>query len=176
MCSFVAIVRNIDHSSTKITYNLEDHTGQIDAHFWLEDGANPNAGPQISVNTYCRVHGSVRSQDKGKTIMLFKIEPITTINDVTTHLLEVLNTRYTAEKFSKQNSSEYGSEFTGSIANGFVGSAVNNNRQNTSESVTGLKGKDLAVFEAIRQQHGDIGISIDELLRKFSHINPTEMR
>lgn len=183
MCSFVAIARNVDISSTKMTYRLEDHTGVIDAHFWLEDsdGGNANA-PQIILNTYCRVYGTVRTQNDRKTVMLFKIEPVTTINEVTTHLLEVLNARYTAEKLAKENSTEYSSEFAGSLANGFGGLAVNNNAPKPSTasvsaaSTTGMKGKDLAVFEAIRQFKGERGLSITELLRKFNHINEPEMR
>uniref|UniRef100_A0A1A9ZNM1 OB domain-containing protein n=1 Tax=Glossina pallidipes TaxID=7398 RepID=A0A1A9ZNM1_GLOPL len=32
-----AIVRNIETSSTKITYLLEDNTGQITVHYWLKE-------------------------------------------------------------------------------------------------------------------------------------------
>lgn len=184
MCSIVAIVRTIDHSSTKITYRLEDLTGQIDAHLWLEDGADNFGGPPVVVNTYCRIYGSVRSQNNGKTIMLFKLEPVSSVNEVTTHLLEVLHARYMSEKFTSDSMSEYGGAEAGNaaLANGFGGLAVNGagSGAGTSttavNSATGLKGKDLAVFEAVKKNGTDKGISMDELLRKFSHISESEMR
>lgn len=57
--------------------------------------------PLIVVGCYARLFGSVRNQGGNKTIMIFKIETLPSINDLTTHLLEVLNARYTAEDYFK---------------------------------------------------------------------------
>lgn len=96
----VALVRNIDHSSTKITYSLEDFSGQIEGHFWLNEEDSLNS-PQIMMNTYARVVGTVRNTAGAKSIIIFSAEPITTINELNTHLLEVVENRYVAEEFLK---------------------------------------------------------------------------
>lgn len=177
MVSFVAIVRNVEHSSTKITYRLEDHTGQIDAHYWLEEGDSMNA-PQVIVNAYARVYGSVRKQGGSKTIMLFRLEPMANLNELTTHLLEVLNARFRSEEASRKDISGGGGgtniEFTGSfgaaLANGSAGS-----NSNVGVNPHGLNPKQLAVFEAIRGDKSVSGISLQQLLKRFAHISESEM-
>lgn len=99
----IGIVRNIDNSSTKITYTIEDHTGQIDAYLWLEEEARKQKIPQVMQNNYLRVHGSIRMSGGVKSIMIFNMATVTSPNEVTTHLLEVLTARYKAEKYSKVN-------------------------------------------------------------------------
>lgn len=176
MITVVGIVRNIEHSSTKITYTLEDYTGQIDAHLWLEEGDIANI-PPLLLNTYARVHGSIRNQGGTKAIMLFKIEQLESINGLTSHLLEVLNTRFMAEEYSK--SVESSTVSVGSVdlanrnANGGFG--INNNFESNTEP-SGLKGKQLLVFEAVKNYKGDTGISMMELQSKFSHISSSELQ
>uniref|UniRef100_A0A1A9ZW82 OB domain-containing protein n=1 Tax=Glossina pallidipes TaxID=7398 RepID=A0A1A9ZW82_GLOPL len=53
----LAIVRNIETSSTKVTYLVEDDTGQITAHYWLEEGDTIKA-LDVILNKYATVYGS----------------------------------------------------------------------------------------------------------------------
>uniref|UniRef100_A0A1B0FKM3 Uncharacterized protein n=1 Tax=Glossina morsitans morsitans TaxID=37546 RepID=A0A1B0FKM3_GLOMM len=64
-----AIVRNIGISSTKIAYLLEGNTGQITAHYWLEEGDTLKA-PDVMLNKYATLYGSGRSQRGQKNIMV----------------------------------------------------------------------------------------------------------
>uniref|UniRef100_A0A182W6K4 Replication protein A C-terminal domain-containing protein n=1 Tax=Anopheles minimus TaxID=112268 RepID=A0A182W6K4_9DIPT len=169
MITLVAIIRNVDYSSTKVTYQLEDHTGQIDAHFWLEeDGATST--PSVVPQSYARVVGSVRNQGGSKAIMIFKIDQINSPNEVTTHLLEVLHARYKGEENSKRKT-EHGFDTNAN--------ATSNGGFMESDSVgasLGLNGKQLAVYKAIKSHVSDIGISRKELQAKFTHINASEMQ
>lgn len=173
--SVVGIVRSIDHSSTKITITMEDFTGQIDAHLWLEDGDVANT-PNLLLNTYARLHGSIRSQNGTKVLMIIKIQTLPSINELTTHLLEVLNARYLAENFSKS-----GNEAIGSA--GAVHSTVTSYGQNASNFAdnsaavgnNGLKGKQLMVFNAVREHTSEQGISVQELQEKFKQISGNEL-
>ncbi|KAK7870880.1 hypothetical protein R5R35_005474 [Gryllus longicercus] len=96
--SLVGIIKNVDMSSTKITYLIEDTTGQIEAVQWLE---GPLEGSQPSENTYCRVSGTVRVTQGKRCIMVFNILPITDLNDLTVHLLEVIDVHQCAPNFSE---------------------------------------------------------------------------
>lgn len=100
MISTVAIVRNIESASTRLTYLLEDFSGQITAHLWVDED-DTSKSPDIMVNSYARVYGTLRKFDGKKTIMIFKMFQVGSINEVTTHFLEVLNARYKAEQYSK---------------------------------------------------------------------------
>lgn len=173
ICTFVAIVRNVDHSSTKITYRLEDHTGQIDAHHWLEEGDSLNS-PQVAINAYARVFGSVRNQGGGKTIMIFRLEPMQTINELTNHMLEVLNAYYRAEEVSKGvASTSAGADKNLGFSSGF--GAGSNFGGGGNDNGLGLDSKHQLVYDAIKRFGTEDGISIQELRKKFSHMRPNEI-
>uniref|UniRef100_A0A1A9VYB6 Replication protein A C-terminal domain-containing protein n=1 Tax=Glossina austeni TaxID=7395 RepID=A0A1A9VYB6_GLOAU len=158
------IVRNIETSSTKITYLLEDNTGQITAHYWLEEGDTLKA-PDVMLNKYATVYGSVRSQGGQKTIMVFKMLPINDPNEIVTHVLEVLCARYKAE--------QYASSFSG---HNFVGaSKVSTGFDMPSTSESGLDGKKLAVLQAIKTHQSPDGINRNELKRKFQQMKESEL-
>lgn len=162
----VAIVRKVDFTSTKITYILEDHTGKIEAHIWLEEG-DTSKTPQIVVNTYATVFGSIRNQGGNKTLIIFRIASVKSPNEVTTHLLEVLNARYSAEHYAKKKNTEVDGHFQMDTT-----PASNNDGQHP----LGLTGKQLAIYQAIQSNRSEAGISFEELERKFSHIPESELR
>lgn len=164
----VAIVRSIEFTTTKITYVLEDHTGQIEAHTWLEEGSESKA-PQIVVNTYATVFGSVRNQGGTKTLIVFKIEPVKSPNEVTTHLLEVLNARFSAEHYAVKKNTEVDGQFQ-------MDTSAPPNKRDDGQHPLGLAGKELAIYQAIQNNKSESGISFEELERKFSHIPTQELR
>lgn len=121
------------------------------------------------LNTYARVIGAVRQQGDVKTIMIYKIQPVSGINEVNTHYLEVVNARYQAEEY-----------FRGSTgAGGAIKMEVESNATQASAGTqSGPKGKSLAVYNAIQassETHPDTGISRQELLRKFPNIQPRDL-
>lgn len=156
----VAILRNIEVTSTRIIYKLEDQTGCIDAHLWLEEGSDEVQDPKIKSNTYVSVFGSVRNQGNTKVIMVFKISPVESPNVVNTHMLEVLNTRYSAEEFSRKSN---GLD-VGMTGNGFGG---DNQVAAGGSDNCGLTGKSLQVYKLIKEFPGGEGISLQELQKKL---------
>ncbi|KAG5672007.1 hypothetical protein PVAND_002170 [Polypedilum vanderplanki] len=96
MVNLVAVVKNIEHSSTKISYELEDFTGRITANLWIDEDVPRNQN--IMINSYVRVIGGVRCQNSAKSIMVYKIDPVGGINEINTHYIEVVNARYAAEE------------------------------------------------------------------------------
>ena len=179
MVSIVGIVRNIEHSSTKITVTIEDHSGQIDAHLWLEDGDVGNM-PTLLLNTYARVFGSIRNQGGLKALMIFKIEALSSINELTTHLLEVLNARYMAEDFAK-NAGAGGSNMYGmsnstnqTTSNGNIGFGGGGGG-NDDGSHLGLTGKQLMIYKAVKENKNEQGISKQDLHKKFAHVPMAEL-
>lgn len=176
MVTTVAIVRKIDHSSTKITYLLEDHTGQIEAHYWLEGDGEGDASntPALLLNTYAKAFGSIRNSGGTRAIMVFRIES-TTINELTTHLLEVLNARYMAEEYSKSGykPGETSNNLTRATTSFNAPAGTNGNDNNNAAA--GLKGKELLIFDAVKTFKSEAGISLRELQEKFKHISPSEL-
>ncbi|KAK9297200.1 hypothetical protein QLX08_008947 [Tetragonisca angustula] len=85
--TFIGITNQIEKSSTKVTYEIEDETGCITCFQWLAVGSISE--PVINLNTYVRVFGHIREQNETKHILILKICPVTTLNELTNHLLEV---------------------------------------------------------------------------------------
>lgn len=170
MVSIVALVRNILHSSTKITYTLEDFTGQIEGLLWLEEGDSANT-PQLLLNTYARVYCSVRNQGGKKVLMIYNIAPISSINELNTHLLEVINARYMAEEYGKGGTAAFDST-NNNVTNG---QSINQFGSSDAGTVHGLNSKQMLIYEAIKQNKSQIGAGLNELQKKFSHISPTEI-
>lgn len=167
MVTVVAVVRNIDHSTTKFTYSLEDLTGNILGHFWIEE--NDSQQQHIQLNTYVRIVGALRSQNGSRSIMIFKIHPISGVNELNTHLLEVINARYLAEEYARG----------GGSAAKEPGLNQNNKMEvenSTSEDIDGLRGKDRAILDVIRTYNdSDVGCNRSEIIKRFSHIQPREI-
>ncbi|CRK86968.1 CLUMA_CG000783, isoform A [Clunio marinus] len=171
MITLVALVRNIEHASTKITYSLEDFTGSINAHLWVEEGDAPSSAA-IMLGTYARIVGSVRQQGDMKSIIIYKIQPVKGVNEVNTHYFEAINARYQSEEYYRGGipmKSENGST---------VKMETTANYDDVNSSQAGPQGKELVIFNAIQESgriHSDVGISRQELCRKFPHISEKEM-
>lgn len=175
MVTIVGIVRSVDHSSTKITVTLEDFTGQIDAHLWLDEGDISNT-PNLLLNTYARVHGAIRNQGGTKALMIFKIEQLSSVNEFTTHLLEVLNARYMAEDYSKSSNDPNSNAVYGNVgANNYTTNTGFNEGVSNGES-SGLKGKHLLIFNAVKEHRSEQGISLQQLQQKFNTISQDELQ
>ncbi|XP_034471795.1 replication protein A 32 kDa subunit [Drosophila innubila] len=161
----VGIVRNIETSSTKITYSLEDHSGRIDAHYWLEEGDAINA-PDVMINNYVKIYGSVRSQAGQRVLMVFKLLNVLDPNEVCTHMLEAMHSRYKAEEYHVKGDS---------TSTNAAGMSSNVTSSQGNAMVAGLDSKQLAVFQAIKSKQSEEGIHRSELKSKFSHISASEM-
>ncbi|XP_026467508.1 replication protein A 32 kDa subunit [Ctenocephalides felis] len=165
----VGVVKNIENSSTKITYTIEDHTGTIDCYYWLEEN-NTKSLSNIMMNTYVEVFGNARKNQGSSLIMLFNINPLTSFNQVTTHLLEVLHARYQAEQWHKNG--EGGNESMNK------GGPFNNST--LESSISGMRAGSLNqqqqnLYEAIRSFPYPEGISTKQLLEKFPSISQGEL-
>lgn len=102
MFSLVAIVRNVEETATKISYNIEDETGTIVALKWLE--ADRKATDRtMSVNTYIRLVGLLREQNDKRHVLILRMWPLQSLNELTNHILEVTYVALKAESMAKQN-------------------------------------------------------------------------
>lgn len=147
----VVIVRRCERSPTKLTLMLEDHTGQITAHYWLDEGGvGVNKSPPL--NRYARVYGAVRHLAGSKSIMLFHMEPLPSANALTNHLLEMLYARFKADKC-----------------------AIVTGGQRPADSGS-LNARQAEIFEAIKRHASDEGISHHELRIIFPNIAEDELK
>lgn len=125
------------------------------------------------LNTYARVTGAVRQQGDVKSIMIYKIRPVKSINEVNTHYIEVVNARYQAEEYFRGGKGQE----PGQAA---VKTELKN--ENASQSTScfteiGLEGKARILFNAIKPTEGtsEAGIHRNVLYERFPQFSKTEI-
>ncbi|KZC14914.1 PREDICTED: replication protein A 32 kDa subunit [Dufourea novaeangliae] len=102
MFTFLGIVRNVQETATKISYDVEDQTGTITALKWLE--ADKKASDvTILMNTYVRIVGLLREQNDERHILILRMWPLQDLNELTNHILEVTFATLKAEAMAKKN-------------------------------------------------------------------------
>ncbi|EGD80905.1 hypothetical protein PTSG_01490 [Salpingoeca rosetta] len=95
--ALVAVIRNVQQKATRISYNVEDHTGLIDVMQYLsggDDEEEPQVPEEVAQNRegrYVRIVASIRAgEDDSKRLNAFLITPIDDHNELTYHFLNVV--------------------------------------------------------------------------------------
>jgi len=91
--TFVGKILTITEQETNINFSVDDGTSIIDVKLWLdsEDKNDFNAQKKSSFREglYVRVNGSLRSFQQRRSVVAFRLLPVTDFNELTYHLLEV---------------------------------------------------------------------------------------
>ena len=100
----VAAVRGVTPSSTAYNYEVEDGTGFIEVKEWLDDG-EPLVKSQIREaaaveHQYVRIIGKMQEYDDKVSIVAYSVKKLSSGNELTHHLLEVV---HSGEKYKKSN-------------------------------------------------------------------------
>lgn len=101
----VAVPREINDTSTSVHYIIEDGTGMISAKQWTDENA-PNSAKTAQQETtkhmahqYLDIVGEIKVFDGAKSIVAQSVAPLTTGNQITHHMLQVV---YSAEMHQRQ--------------------------------------------------------------------------
>ncbi|XP_027231867.1 replication protein A 32 kDa subunit [Penaeus vannamei] len=177
MIMVVGLIRAVDVTSTKITYTIDDTTGLIDAVQWIdadqEGGDDGSKGPLMEM-TYCRIAGSVRSHQGKRNLMVFRIVPITDLNFITTHILEVIHAQLKLQHIETlQNSGGMRSMSgpSGMMSNSLVGATgldggmggMGGAGSGGMGNMHGLEGVDHLVYQTISMCKNKQGVGRDVL-------------
>ncbi|XP_076044142.1 replication protein A2 [Oratosquilla oratoria] len=172
MVEIVGLVRAVDSSSTKITYLIDDTTGVIEAVQWLDsdDSETENQTNTIMENSYARLIGSVRTQQGKKHLMIFKIQPLTNLNLLTTHILEAMHSKLKLSKISKMESGEImvnrGEGMKTMDQSGITGSMGGSSNSSSFMGgglMQGLNPSQRMVYQVIMQCSDEAGIARDQI-------------
>jgi len=99
---FVGAVRGVDEQSTNASFQIEDGTGLMEVKQWVntEDcRAVTQMRMEASVeNIYVRIVGQMKDYDGRKSVMAHSVRRISTGNELTHHMLEVV---YSFERYKR---------------------------------------------------------------------------
>ncbi|KAF5280063.1 hypothetical protein FQR65_LT15100 [Abscondita terminalis] len=166
--TIVAILKEYEVQSTKATYELEDHTGRIKAILWLENDndATPQL-PLVKEGCYLRIFGSLRIQDGQKLLMVLRMNSVENPNEITSHLLDVIDVRLQAEALSKGDGllakikkNNPGAELANSMS--FMGENMDTSSNNSS--LTKMQEK---VYNILRGDRSAQGVHRSVVCKEF---------
>ncbi|KAG0710668.1 Replication protein A subunit [Chionoecetes opilio] len=131
MMTVMGLICEVDVTSTKVTYTLDDTTGAIKVIKWLDSETEEEP---LMENTYCRVHGTFKTYQGAKQVLALHLEPVTNLNWVTAHILEVVHAALQLQRLNTQGSG-------GGVGRGtFAGDSGGAGNSGMSNSMVGLGG------------------------------------
>lgn len=108
--TLVGLVRSAKESSTNLSYEIDDMTGPfLEVRQFVDNDENTPEAEKVALvreNIYVRVHGHVRAFAGKRNVAAFRVVPLTDMNELTSHLLEVI---YAHAYWTKDHSMARGS-------------------------------------------------------------------
>ncbi|KAG5444109.1 DNA-directed RNA polymerase I subunit rpa2 [Clonorchis sinensis] len=167
--TLLGVVRSVNESATRIEYEIDDYTGPfVPVKMFVEDQDSLPAGQQsrpFRELSYVRVHGHVRNFQGAKQIIAFRVLPVTDMNELTTHIMEVIYTRMLNTKAKLDEASGANLSKINSSATNFGGNVAN--------GLTALQNQILAIVRAFV---GERGIPVTQLSEKLRGIPERQIR
>ncbi|KAA0190724.1 Replication protein A subunit [Fasciolopsis buskii] len=167
----LGVVRSVNESATRIEYEVDDYTGPyLPVKMFVEDQDNAPAAQQsrpFRELSYVRVHGHVRNFQGQKHIIAFRVLLVTDMNELTTHILEVIFARMLHTKAKMDGSNELGAKSTlGLSGSSFSAGSVAN----------GLSVLQNQILAIVRTFVGERGIPVSQLCEKLRGIPERQIR
>jgi len=173
--TFVGIIREVQETSTNISYKVDDMTGEwilvkkwIDADDPLEQGRRS----QCRECTYVRVVGNMKSFNNGavRSVMAFSMVPVQDMNEISFHMLDVIHANLSLKKVSGGAGMLSGAGKQQGMVDAFGGGGGGDMND------AGLTGANKVVFSYISSCTSEQGISIEELASKNRNMNNNQLR
>ncbi|XP_028280751.1 replication protein A 32 kDa subunit [Parambassis ranga] len=163
--TIVGIIRNTDKSMTNIQYKVDDMTGApMDVKQWVDTEDSSVDNTVLPPGTYVKVSGNLRSFQNHRSVVAFSVRPLEDINEITSHMLEVVQAHMALGK--PQTMSNIGGGMSSSVTpmsrpaiGGMGGSYAGANDMMNN----GLNANQNQVLSLIRGCPDQQGISIQDL-------------
>jgi len=170
--TIVGLVRAVKENATRLDYEVDDMTGPpLEVKQFVDNDENsPDEDRTIPMreNTYVRVYGHVRAFNGKRSITAFKLKPLLDMNELTTHLLEVIHSHLSLTKAAAGGSTtSYGNsnamDTTNTTAPGEYAGAQ-------GDGMNGLSPVQQQVSLVIKSCNDDTGVNINFITQKLRGI------
>ncbi|KAG7469100.1 hypothetical protein MATL_G00125280 [Megalops atlanticus] len=178
--TLVGIVRSMDKSMTNIQYKVDDMTGPpMDVKQWVDVEDPSVESTVIPPGTYVKVSGNLRSFQNHKSVVAFSVRPLEDMNEVTSHMLEVVRAHMLLGKpqgtmggggmnTSMATVPRPGMGGFGGMGGGYTGAS--------DMSANGLSASQNQVLRLIRSCPDPQGISIQDLKQRLSGMSASVIK
>jgi replication factor A2 len=177
----VGAVRSVEDQSTNVLYTIEDGTGTMDVKQWLDDNDSSMMLQMRKETTkegiYVKVLGEIKDYEGKKLVVARSVRPLSTGNELTHHLLEVI---YSGETFQRADSIiAPQSSMMGVGTMNHLGSNSGGMKMmmghNPTNSFEGLKDR---IYATMRDNDNgsEEGISIEQTIQLLPDVQQVEIR
>ncbi|KAL3869242.1 hypothetical protein ACJMK2_041949 [Sinanodonta woodiana] len=174
--TFVGLVRSVNETPTRLDYEIDDMTGpplEVKQFVDNDDTVPDNEKVQaMRENTYVRVCGNVRAFGGKRNIVAFKITPVTDMNELTYHILEVIHSSVALSKMHNQPDGGM------ALANGDKKMEIGYTNSNTNGGgmFNGLTPVQSQVHTVIRNTLTDHGINVESVCKQLRGVPEKAVR
>ncbi|XP_058113734.1 replication protein A 32 kDa subunit A-like isoform X5 [Magnolia sinica] len=88
--TLLGLVMNKVEKVTDVNFSLDDGTGRIDVHRWVNDEGELNEMAGIMNGMYVRVHGQLKGFQGKKHAVAFSVRPVTDFNEIAYHFIQCM--------------------------------------------------------------------------------------
>ncbi|XP_061452955.1 replication protein A 32 kDa subunit isoform X1 [Rhineura floridana] len=163
----VGVIRQAEKAPTNILYKVDDMTAApMDVRQWVDTDEAGSENVVVPPGTYVKVAGHLRSFQNKKSLVAFKIMPLEDMNELTMHLLEVINAHMILRKTNMSTSAKMPQPL------GLMGTG---NMSSYGESgalpVSGLTPPQTQILNLIKSSTSAEGISLQDLQSQLRGMN-----
>lgn len=176
--TIVGVIRSTDKSMTNIQYKVDDMTGApMDVKQWV-DTEDPSVDSTVlPPGTYVKVSGNLRSFQNHRSLVAFSIRPLEDMNEITSHMLEVVQAHMVLSKPQSMSGAGGGmSSNVMAISRPAMGSMVGVYGGANDMANNGLSANQNQVLSLIRSCPDPQGISIQDLKHRLSGMSLTVIK
>lgn len=168
----VGIVTNMVEKVTDVNFSLDDGTGRINTHRWVNDASESNEMANIRNGMYVQVNGQLKGFQGNKQIVAFSVRPVSDFNEIAHHFIECIYIHLYNVKLqnSGDGQPQTSSKVTAPFQNGSLGhqAAVPNNLSgHVIDAGSDFDKMVLAVFHEPQNLENESGVHVDQIAKQL---------
>ncbi|XP_011069919.1 replication protein A 32 kDa subunit A isoform X1 [Sesamum indicum] len=133
---------------TDVSFVIDDGTGRIGCHRWVNDPHDTNEVEGLRDGIYVRIHGHLRSFQGKKQLVVYAIRPVNDYNEIANHFLECIHAHCCSSKLQEQNRAPVSAPLSINAPNG--SHAVSSSQISQEYNLDGLGSIDKMVLDYLQ--------------------------
>ncbi|XP_056617877.1 replication protein A 32 kDa subunit [Triplophysa dalaica] len=176
--TIVGVIRGADKSTINIQYKVDDMTSApMDVKQWIDTEDMGVENSVIPPGTYVKVSGNLRSFQNNRSLVAFCVRPLEDMNEVTSHMLEVVHAHMLQRKpqammVGGKGTSMMSTSHTSMASTGSSGGYSGANMM----LINGLSANQNQVLALIKSCNEPQGISMQDLKQKLNSMSINVIR
>lgn len=139
---------------TDVSFLLDDGTGRIDCHRWVNEAVDTKEMELLSNGMYVKVHGHLKGFQGKKQLMVYSVRPVTDYNEIANHFADCIYVHCQNTRLQKLHDA---AQVPGHMPNSAVNTpykryqSTPSNQYSVQYNLDGLKAYDKLILNYLQQ-------------------------